>query len=487
MMLVAVAASVAVAGCGTAQTPAPADVPALAEPSRHCSITPGNSTLTLVIGQLIRGVDAVAPGAVLIEDGVIRQIGDVDEVRSNAAGATVFDCGDWYVSPGFVNAHEHLAASGGFPDPLMEPVYAHREQWQGRAGPGHHVIEWARQEEEVRKFWIELRHLFGGTTTLGGADAVVGLLKNAYYLDEPGNVYRADTQIFPYPDTTASFERFACPFGGPAPVDPVFSPGASMEIPFAPHIAEGINCTAALEGQFYLDHVEANPGRRYALIHGVGLQWRDIERLRELDVTLVWSPRSNVALYNTTLEMPRVLQTGARVAIGTDWSYSGSYNMLEEFRCADQIDDDAWDNQLTGADYWRMATSEGAYALGLENVTGHLAVGQAADLIVFRKRSNDPFSDLVETHAADIAATIVDGALLTGHGPSFAAGQLPANCENRIGPHFVCTDYSNYPFNHDDLLAANADAVPLFSTERQASCGSPVQTSGGIMAAPSIR
>ena len=461
------------AGCGVARMPGSGNGNAAAgvDQPRPCRIMPGDSGQTIVIGQLVRGDESAVPGAVLIENGDISAVGDANEIGSNAGGATVFDCADWYISPGFVNAHEHLAASGGFPDPLLEPVYAHREQWQGRAGPGHYVIEWGSRDDEAGRFWIELRHLFGGTTTLGGGDAVAGLLKNAYYLDEPEFEYRADTQIFPYPNATAMFEDFSCPYGGPAPVDPEFLTGAPADMPFVPHIAEGINCTAALEGQFFLDYVEANPGRRFSINHGVGLQADDIERLSVLDVTLVWSPRSNVALYNTTVDIPRALESGTRIAIGTDWSYSGSYNMLEEFRCADRIDNGAWGDQLSGIDYWRMATANAAYAMGLEDVTGRLAPGYAADLIVYRNRTGNPYDDLIETQTSDIAAGFVDGTLLTGYAPAFEANQLPAQCANRIGEYFVCAEYSDYPFGHAELLAANTDAVPLFSTERQASCG----------------
>lgn len=130
------AAALTVAGCGAARMAgsmggaSAVDVGQL----RPCRISPGDSGRTIVIGQLLRGAETAAAGAILIENGVIVEVGEVDEVRSNANGAAVFDCADWYISPGFVNAHEHLAASGGFPDPLLEPVYAHREQWQGRAG-----------------------------------------------------------------------------------------------------------------------------------------------------------------------------------------------------------------------------------------------------------------------------------------------------------------------------------------------------------------
>ena len=68
-------------------------------------------------------------------------------------------------------------------------------------------------------------------------------------------------------------------------------------------------------------------------------------------------------------------------------------------------------------------------------------------------------------------ATFVDGELASGRGDAFDPALLPAACGNRIGGHFLCVDYGEYGFDHEDLLRANVNAVPLFSTDRQASCG----------------
>ena len=117
-----------------------------------------------------------------------------------------------------------------------------------------------------------------------------------------------------------------------------------------------------------------------------------------------------------------------------------------------------------------MATGHGAYALGIERLTGRLAPGFAADLMVFGSRSDDPYADLTAS-TSDVTATFVDGTLASGRGDAFDPAHLPAACANRIGDHFVCVDYAEYAFDHDELLRANANAVPLFSTDRQASCG----------------
>ena len=82
-----------------------------------------------------------------------------------------------------------------------------------------------------------------------------------------------------------------------------------------------------------------------------------------------------------------------------------------------------------------------------------------------------PYADLAASTPADVIAIFVDGGLVSGRADAFEPASLPAACGNRIGDHFLCVDYDGYPFDHDELLRANASAVPLFSTERQASCG----------------
>ena len=445
--------------------------PRAVESAERCDLLPGPSGETIVIGRLLLGVEGAEPGAVLVAGGRIAAVGEPGAVRSSAPEATVIDCGPAWISPGLVNPHEHPNVSGGFPDPRMRPAYTHREQWQGLAGDEHYPLQYARTEAPIRQFWIELRHLLAGTTTLGGSGAAAGLLKNASWPDDPAYVYRADMQTFPYRTASETFSGLACPYEGPAPVDPASSPGFPPDAPYTPHIAEGTDCTAALEGRFYLDHVAANPGRRYALIHGVGLDSASIERLGGLDVTLVWSPRSNLALYGETVDVPDALQAGARISLGSDWSYSGSYNLLEELRCAESVDGALWGDRLSARDIWEMATRHGAYALGIDDLTGRLAPGLAADLVVFRNRSDDPYADLTATSTADVFATFVDGGLVSGRADAFGAARLPAACANRIGDHFLCVDYAEHGFDHDELLRANASAVPLFSTERQAACG----------------
>lgn len=436
-----------------------------------CSFVQPNldTSQTIVIGKLLGRPDTPIR-AILIENGVIRQIGDVEEIRAIAPRSRSLECTDALISPGFVNAHEHPPYSGGMPGPNVKPVYANRYQWQGKFGDEYKEIAYSRVESDAQLYWIELRHLLAGTTTLAGNGAVHGLAKNAGSgSKDAGFVYQADMKTFPFPQAVDEFIDLPWPNDGDS-FDPELTEGANPESPYVPHVAEGTDKISRLEAEFFLDYVDKNPGRRYGMIHGVGLSKSSAPRMRSLDVTLVWSPRSNLALYGDTVDVPHFITNGVRVALSTDWSYSGSYNMLESFKCALHVLENRWNNDRAAEELWRMATEHGAYALNLESATGALNPGLAADIAIIRSRSNEPYMDLVNSKVSDMIATFVDGELVTGNRTAFRFNELPTDCSNTIGDHFVCDDFSGRDFTWQQLLAENEDAVSLFEPIGQAQC-----------------
>lgn len=334
-----------------------------------------------------------------------------------------------------------------------------------------YAVEFHPVEEPEHHIWVELRHLFAGTTIIGSSGGVTGLVKNATN-EVTDDGYLIHYEIFPY-GWVSKFHDMDCS-DQPTDITPRISDVEGVSTaPYVAHIAEGTNCAATLEGRAFLDYVEQHPKRRYALIHGVGLDSESIGRLNELDVTLIWAPRSNIALYDKTINVVNVLETGARVALGSDWSFSGSYNVLEEIQCADRIDNVRWKDRLSGSDYWDMVTHAAAYSLGLEDVTGRLEEGYAADIVVLKNRTDDFFAELSAYGASDVVATFVDGELRSGFAPAFNKSELPPTCQHFIDRHFVCEAWSNEEMSIEDLVRANRltkDFVPLFEPRSQAPC-----------------
>lgn len=82
-----------------------------------CNFSQGETDETIIVGNLVRDNETVTPGAVLISGGHIKKIDTKEEVLGAAPNSMILDCADSFISPGFINPHEHLSHSGGLPDP----------------------------------------------------------------------------------------------------------------------------------------------------------------------------------------------------------------------------------------------------------------------------------------------------------------------------------------------------------------------------------
>jgi len=121
------------------------------------------------------------------------------------------------------------------------------------------------------------------------------------------------------------------------------------------------------------------------LVHGVWLAADDINAIARSGAALVHNPQSNMKLAAGVCPVPALLAAGVRVALGTDGCASN--NDLDLFQ---EMDTAAKLAKVFGGDptalparqVVRMATIEGARAIGLGDVTGSLEPGKLADLIV---------------------------------------------------------------------------------------------------------
>jgi aminodeoxyfutalosine deaminase len=136
-----------------------------------------------------------------------------------------------------------------------------------------------------------------------------------------------------------------------------------------------------------------------------GVSEEDIEVLARTGVAAAHCPRSNEYLGCGVSPVPRMIERGVRVGMGTDglWS-SPSMNLFEETLFAVKL------HGFDGATGLRLATLEGARALGVE--TGSLEAGKWADLAVIDvdPGEEDPEREVLEAAAGGgVAATVVSG------------------------------------------------------------------------------
>lgn len=173
-------------------------------------------------------------------------------------------------------------------------------------------------------------------------------------------------------------------------------------------------CRFAEQAGFLRDNVTA--------AHCVWLDEEEIRLLRERGVSVAHCPESNMKLASGIAPVPKLLAAGVTVGLGTDGPASNNnLDMFEEMATAAKLHKVAALNPtlVPAESALRLATIEGARALGLGDETGSLEPGKQADLIVVH--TNSPasipqynlYSHLVyATGAEAVETTMVAGRLL---------------------------------------------------------------------------
>jgi len=155
--------------------------------------------------------------------------------------------------------------------------------------------------------------------------------------------------------------------------------------------------------------------------HCVHCEESDLGIFKEKGVTLIHNPSSNMKLGSGFAPVPKALEMGINVTLGTDGAASNNnLNMFEEMHLAAILHKgylrDA--TVVSPRQIYSMVTSNGARAQGRGN-TGALAVGRKADIaaLSFNAPHMRPSLDVFPmlTYAAqgsDVVMTMVDGNIL---------------------------------------------------------------------------
>ncbi|HHV62705.1 MAG TPA: amidohydrolase [Firmicutes bacterium] len=160
--------------------------------------------------------------------------------------------------------------------------------------------------------------------------------------------------------------------------------------------------------------------------HCVHVSGEDIDLLKDRGVSVAHNPTSNMKLASGIAPVPKMLEAGIAVGLGTDGAASNNdLDMFEEMRLAALIHKvNSMDPTVVPArQALEMATKGGARALGLSSEIGSLEVGKRADIILvdFGKPHFYPRHDIIShlvytAHASDVTTVIVDGKILMDNG-----------------------------------------------------------------------
>ncbi len=153
--------------------------------------------------------------------------------------------------------------------------------------------------------------------------------------------------------------------------------------------------------------------------HCVQISDSDIEILKEHNVSVVTNPASNMKLGNGFAPIPRLLDAGVNVAIGTDGAASNnSLNLFHEISLLTLIHKGvSMDPVCIGAaEAMKIATENGAKALGLEGVTGKIKEGYKADLAILDMNcpSMVPPNNIISSLAYSANGSEVDTVIIDG-------------------------------------------------------------------------
>jgi len=156
--------------------------------------------------------------------------------------------------------------------------------------------------------------------------------------------------------------------------------------------------------------------------HSVYLTDSDIAILKENNVGIAHNPSSNLKLASGIANIPKYLQAGLNVGIGTDGcSSNNTLNMFKEMTICSFVQKvNAMDpTVLPAEEILKLGTIGGAKAMRWDDEIGTLEVGKKADLILVDINKphfapwNNTVSDLVySAQGSDVKTTIVNGKVL---------------------------------------------------------------------------
>ena len=184
---------------------------------------------------------------------------------------------------------------------------------------------------------------------------------------------------------------------------------------------EIVESETGLRNVAYLNQVGLT-GSHVALAHCVHLSEDEMETLLQTRTNVVHCPSSNLKLGSGIAPVTELLERGVSVSLGADGAACNNrLDMFTEMRTAALLQKALHGPEVLPARRaLRMATIDGAIAMGLDAEIGSIEVGKKADLTVIRLgeiHTSPAVKDVVSSivysaEASDVRSVVVDGRIL---------------------------------------------------------------------------
>lgn len=412
-------------------------------------------------------------GAVAVRDGVIVAVGTAAEIDAAYTADKTIAGENRILMPGLINGHAHSAMTlfRGIADdlPLMDWLTGYIFPLEGQFVSADFV------KTGVELACLEM--IKGGTTTF--VDMYFYPETSAKVIEGCGMraIIGSASIDFPSPGFEGWDDSFAAAVdfikewkGKNSRITPAFAPHApytvspehlkqtadmakKLGVPVTTHVAEDRSETVTIKenyGTTPVRHVQAQGLLEVTSIfaHMVQPDDEEIAILAKSKTGVIHNPTSNLKTAAGIAPLPKMLEAGVVLGLGTDGAASNNdLNMWEEIRLAALLHKGV-NHDATAAPAYavlNMATASGAEAIGMKGKVGELKVGQRADLIQldFDRPHLTPLYNVVShlvyaAGADDVVTTIVDGKLLYKDGKflTLDAAQVKADA-NKIADAIV--------------------------------------------------
>ena len=345
--------------------------------------------------------------SIAVHDGVIEALLPQDDAMARFSAANQVELNDHVVIPGFVNAHTHAAMSlfRGMSDDLAlmdwlrDHIWPAEQRWVSadfvRDGTRLAIAEMLRSGTTCFNDMYFFPDEAARVASEIGMRAAVGLIAidaPTAWAAEMDQYLAKGTQVHDDfrrdPLITTAFAPHAPYTVSDEALTRVRTLSDELDIPVHIHVhetrteiddseqAHGVRPLARLEQLGLLSS-------RLIAVHMTQLTDSEMHQLANNGVSVVHCPESNLKLASGFCEVAKLHDAGVNVALGTDGAASNNdLDMLGEMRTAAYLGKGVSGraDALDATQALRMATLNGATALGIGHLTGSLVKGKAADL-----------------------------------------------------------------------------------------------------------
>ena len=380
-------------------------------------------------------------GGVAICKDKIAAVGSSEKL-TNWQADRVIDAGGGIVMPGLVNTHTHAAMTcfRGLADdlPLMSWLNEHIFPAEAKLDPEivykGTLLACAEMMLSGTTCFCDM-YLFEGDVARAAGDAGMRAVVGEVLYDFPSPNYGPIEKGFEYtekliarwkdnPLITIAVEPHSPYLCAPELLQTAFNLSVNNKIPLVIHLSETrseVDQIMDKYGHTPVEYMAVNDllGPNVLACHCVVLTDKDIELLRQHRVNVSHCPESNMKLASGIAPVPRLLEQGVIVGLGTDGCASNNnLDMFAEMDTAAKLHKVASGDPtaLDATSVLRMSTIEGARALGMDALIGSIEIGKQADIIVIDTHKPHltpmyhPASHLVyAARGSDVETVIING------------------------------------------------------------------------------